>query len=155
MAEREGFEPSVQIESLKSRRLRKLHGIRQFRILRETVCSPVHTLTVRFRESSRGEALAIVRLNCDLCRRLPGGQMGSHLTACLACSPARKMSLQGCAQRKLNKWSFSKILSRAAIYQLIRANDLAVRLESCVNTGPCRRRHPSLVHRGCRFPVES
>ena len=54
--------PRYRSEWRKSRRLRKLRGISWFEILQQTACSPFDTLNSRFRETSRGEAPAIVWL---------------------------------------------------------------------------------------------
>jgi hypothetical protein len=75
---------STGLNGVRSRRLRKLRGINEFRILRETACSPFDTLTVRFREASRGEALATVWLKVVTFRVTQSARSGLDATACLA-----------------------------------------------------------------------
>src|ERR1700733_6098710 len=54
--------PWYRSEWRKGRRFRKLRGINQFRILRQTGCSPFDTLNSAVSRLSRGEAPAIVWL---------------------------------------------------------------------------------------------
>ena len=54
--------PRYSSEWRKSRRLRKLRGINQFRNSPETACSPLDTLISAVSRSSRGQALVIVWL---------------------------------------------------------------------------------------------
>jgi hypothetical protein len=54
--------PRYRSETCKSRRLRKLRGVNQFRNSPRLPAPSRHAKTVRFREGSRGEALAIVWL---------------------------------------------------------------------------------------------
>src|SRR6266852_3040828 len=86
--------PRYRSETCKSRRLRRLRGINQFRVSPETACSPFDALnsavSTKFLRRSAGDCVA----ESGHLRSPQKGQIGSHVTACLPRSPKSEKYLR-------------------------------------------------------------